>query len=93
MKKIKENTICSVSTKQGEGAIAVIRISGPKAKSICGKIFTSKHFQIKGDLKSNIVYYGKIKDGKKILDEVLLTYFQKPKSNFFIRCTSQIFDS
>ena len=80
MKKIKENTICSVSTKQGEGAIAVIRISGPKAKSICKKIFTSKHFQIKGDLKSNIVYYGKIKDGKKILDEVLLTYFQKPKS-------------
>jgi len=80
VKKIKENTICSVSTKQGEGAIAVIRISGPKAKSICKKIFTSKHFQIKGDLKSNIVYYGKIKDGKKILDEVLLTYFQKPKS-------------
>ncbi len=80
MKKIKENTICSVSTKQGEGAIAVIRISGPKAKSICKKIFTSKRFQIKGDLKSNTVYYGKIKDGKKILDEVLLTYFQKPKS-------------
>ena len=80
MKKIKENTICSVSTKQGEGAIAVIRISGPKAKSICKKIFNSTRFQTESDLKSNIVYYGKIKDGKKILDEVLLTYFQKPKS-------------
>ena len=80
MKKIKENTICSVSTRQGEGAIAVIRISGPKAKNICNKIFSSKNFQKKSGLKSNIVYYGKINDGKKILDEVLLSYFQSPRS-------------
>jgi len=80
VKKIKENTICSVSTRQGEGAIAVIRISGPKAKNICNKIFSSKNFQNESGLKSNIVYYGKIKDGKKILDEVLLSYFQSPRS-------------
>ena len=28
VKKIKENTICTISTKKGEGAIAIIRISG-----------------------------------------------------------------
>ena len=39
MQKIKENTICSVSTKHGEGAIAIIRISGKKATNICKKIF------------------------------------------------------
>ncbi len=80
MKKINKNTICSVSTKQGEGAIAIIRISGPKAKNVCKKIFKSKGYNKKIDLKPNIVYYGKIIDGKNVLDEVLLTYFQSPKS-------------
>lgn len=80
MKKITKNTICSVSTKQGEGAIALIRISGPKATNICQKIFVSKSFEKKNNFKPNIIYYGKIKDGKKILDEVLLSYFQNPRS-------------
>ena len=80
MKKRKENTICSISTKQGEGAIAIIRISGTKATSICKKIFSSKKIQKISDLKENRIYYGKITDGKKIIDEVVLTYFKGPKS-------------
>ncbi len=80
MKKRKENTICSISTKQGEGAIAIIRMSGTKATSICKKIFSSKKIQKISDLKENRIYYGKITDGKKIIDEVVLTYFKGPKS-------------
>jgi len=80
VKKRKENTICSISTKQGEGAIAIIRMSGTKATSICKKIFSSKKIQKISDLKENRIYYGKITDGKKIIDEVVLTYFKGPKS-------------
>ncbi len=80
MKKIKENTICSISTKKGEGAIAVIRISGKKTKSICKKIFSSKKIKKISDFKPNSTYYGKIVTQKKELDEVILTYFQSPKS-------------
>ena len=80
MEKTKENTICSISTKQGEGAIAIIRISGTKSTSICKKIFSSKKIKKISDLKENRIYYGKITDGKKIIDEVVLTYFKSPKS-------------
>jgi len=80
VEKTKENTICSISTKQGEGAIAIIRISGTKATSICKKIFSSKKLKKISDLKENRIYYGKITDGKKIIDEVVLTYFKSPKS-------------
>ncbi len=80
MKKTKQNTICSVSTKEGEGAIAIIRISGIKATHICKKIFFSKRIQKISDLQENRIYYGKIIEEKKIIDEVLLTYFKGPKS-------------
>ncbi|MEA4851797.1 MAG: tRNA uridine-5-carboxymethylaminomethyl(34) synthesis GTPase MnmE, partial [Paludibacter sp.] len=34
-----ETTICAISTPPGMGGIAVIRLSGPAAFSICDKIF------------------------------------------------------
>ena len=80
MKKFKENTICSISTKKGESAISVIRISGPKSKDICKKIFINKQIKKISDFKPNKIYLGKIVDNNKILDEVILSYFQNPKS-------------
>ena len=76
----QENTICTISTKKGEGAIAIIRISGDKAISICHKIFSSKKIKTKNNFKANTVYFGKIKKENTVIDEVLLTYFQSPKS-------------
>ena len=80
MKKFKENTICSISTKKGESAISVIRISGSKSKDICKKIFINKQIKKISDFKPNKIYLGKIVDNNKILDEVILSYFQNPKS-------------
>ena len=80
MNKLQENTICSVSTGHGEGAIALIRVSGNKSLSICKKIFFSKKITTTKQIKPNLAYYGKIKDFDQIIDEVILTYFKAPKS-------------
>ena len=80
VKKIKENTICTISTKKGEGAIAIIRISGTETTNICFNIFSSKKIKKENDFKANTIYFGKIKKDNQVLDEVLLTYFKAPKS-------------
>ena len=80
MKGSKENTICTISTKKGEGAIAIIRISGEKSINICYNIFSSKRIKKENDFKANTIYFGKIKKNNKVIDEVLLTYFKAPKS-------------
>jgi len=71
------DTIVAPATSQGNSAIAVIRLSGKQAISICDKVFQGK------DLKkqqTHTIHYGTIKDGNKIIDEVLVSIFKEPKS-------------
>jgi len=74
-------TICAISTASGQGAIAVIRVSGPQAIEICDKVFVStipnKKLSI---VKPNTVHYGSIFDGKQLIDEVLVSVFKAPHS-------------
>ena len=66
MKGSQENTICTISTKKGEGAIAIIRISGEKSINICYNIFSSKRIKKENDFKANTIYFGKIMKNNKI---------------------------
>ncbi len=76
---ITEDTIIALATTPGESAIGVIRISGPKALDILKKAFWPA--AQKGLFSSHKQYFGTIKNQKgEILDEVLATYFQGPKS-------------
>lgn len=78
--KIMDNrTIAAISTPQGVGGIAVIRISGQKATDIADKVFAGK---VKlSNAPSHTVHYGKIVDGKgEILDEVLVTIMRAPRT-------------
>ena len=70
-------TIVALSTPSGQGAIAVIRLSGPKAIDITDKIFLGKKLS-KQD--SHTIHFGKIMDGEQLLDEVLVSIFKNPKS-------------
>ncbi|TXI83395.1 MAG: tRNA uridine-5-carboxymethylaminomethyl(34) synthesis GTPase MnmE, partial [Crocinitomicaceae bacterium] len=71
------DTICALSTANGVGAIAVIRISGPDAFTISSSIF-SKDLQ-KTD--SHTALFGRIKDMEgRLVDEVLLTVLHEGKS-------------
>jgi len=83
------NTICAIATPPGEGAIAVIRISGENVFSIVEKIFTpaSKNKKL-SETKSHTLIFGYINDGKDILDEVLISIFKiRVKKVKFVRNT------
>jgi tRNA modification GTPase len=72
----REETICALSTPQGVGGIAVVRVSGKAAWEIVGKLF-SKPLQPEQKRKA---LFGCVYDGKEILDEVVVTLFQGPHS-------------
>jgi len=76
-----QDTICALATASGIAAISVIRISGEKSFEITNQIFyqKNKNTEIKA-LKSHHVYFGTIKNGEEIIDEVLLTVFKSPHS-------------
>src|SRR3990167_4507653 len=72
-----KDTIAAIATPPGEGAIAIIRLSGPAAFSIAKKIFTSPV----ETFASHTAHYGRIlaKDGST-LDAVLLIIMKAPRS-------------
>jgi tRNA modification GTPase len=78
---LNTDTICAVATPHGMGAIAVVRVSGPKAISIVSQLFTQngKPFDM-GNMVANKAYYGHIVDHGELLDEVLVTFFKDPHS-------------
>lgn len=78
---ILEDTICAISTAPGAGAIAVIRMAGPKAVSITEKVFRfARKNKPLSDQAPNTVHFGTIHDGKNDIDEVIVTLFKSPKS-------------
>ena len=77
---INYDTICSVSTSLGKGAISIIRISGEDALKICAQIFKSHNNKRITLNDHNKVILGHIIDNKNIIDEVLMTIFKSPKS-------------
>jgi tRNA modification GTPase len=73
----KEDTIVALATPQGVGAIAVIRLSGKDAIKITNRIFKGKDLEKQA---SHTIHFGTIRDGDKIIDEVLVSVFVAPKS-------------
>jgi len=74
------STICAIATAPGNGAIAVIRVSGPDAIAISNSIFYSKNkIEIK-DKEAYSIIFGDIKEGEELIDEVLISIFKNPKS-------------
>jgi tRNA modification GTPase len=74
--KLLTDTIVALATAPMESAIGLIRVSGKKAFSIVGRIFNKK---INESLAKNISF-GKIIDGNKVIDEVLVLSFKAPNS-------------
>ncbi len=67
-----EDTIAAIATPEGQGGIAVIRLSGNRALEIARIILDIQNDQI----KPRILYNRKIKD----LDDVMSVYMKAPKS-------------
>lgn len=72
-------TIAAIATPPGEGALAVIRISGEKALPVADAVFRA--MKRPSAAEERTVLFGKIVDAKgEVLDEVLLTVFRNPRS-------------
>lgn len=71
------DTIIALATPSGVGAIGVIRLSGPEAISLVNEVFNGKDLSVQ---HSHTIHFGTIRDGKQILDEVLVSIFIGPKS-------------
>jgi tRNA modification GTPase len=76
-----EDTICAPATAPGTGAIGIIRLSGPEAIVIADKIFKASGKSKKlSQQPSHTIVFGTIGNGKKTLDEVLMSVFREPHS-------------
>ena len=73
-----EDTIAAVATPPGEGAIGMVRISGPASHEILEKIF--EPFRGKHPLQPRRAVYGKIQDESGLLDQVVATIYRSPAS-------------
>ena len=72
------DTICAISTSQGVGAIAIIRVSGDESINIVNSIFKGKDLT---KVDSHTINYGHIVDHEgKIIDEVLVSVMKSPKT-------------
>ena len=75
--------IAAISTPSGIGGIAVVRVSGPSAISICDKVY--RHFKAGNTLasrKTHTLTYGQIIDPEsgEVIDEVVASVFRAPHS-------------
>ena len=77
---IFQDTIVALATPSGSGAIAIIRLSGEGALPIVSKVFQSVSGKIISAQKTHTIHLGHIKDGEKIIDQVLVSIFKNPNS-------------
>ncbi|MDR2006346.1 MAG: tRNA uridine-5-carboxymethylaminomethyl(34) synthesis GTPase MnmE [Acidaminococcales bacterium] len=74
------DTISAVCTAAGEGAVGIVRISGPVSAQIAGKIFKAQNGLSLAAAGSHKMLYGHIYDQDKIIDEVFCVYMRAPRS-------------
>ncbi|MFZ3590512.1 tRNA uridine-5-carboxymethylaminomethyl(34) synthesis GTPase MnmE [Bacillus sp. DJP31] len=73
------DTIAAISTPMGEGAIAIVRLSGEGSISVATKIFKGKHLT---EVPSHTIHYGHILDTKSglIVEEVMVSVMRAPRT-------------
>lgn len=71
------DTIVAPATAAG-GAIAVVRVSGWEAFTLCDRLFRGR--KPLAGAEGYTVHYGEIMDGDRIVDDVLATVFRAPHS-------------
>jgi len=75
---LAQDTIVALATSPGaDGAIAVIRLSGPEAIVLANSVFRGKDLTKQA---SHTVHFGTVRDGAEIIDEVLVSVFVAPNS-------------
>lgn len=76
---LEEDTITAISTPVGEGAIAIVRLSGPKAIGISSALFKGKDLK---QVDTHTIHYGKIIDPEtnSVAEEVMVSVMRAPRT-------------
>lgn len=76
------DTIAAISTPMGEGAIAIVRLSGDKAIAIADQLFKGVGGKRLLNVVSHTIHYGHILDPKteKVAEEVMISVMKAPKT-------------
>lgn len=72
-----EDTIVALATPPGEGGIAILRISGPRAEEILLGAFRPRQ---KAPMVSHMLTYGQVLDGEELVDEAMAVVMRAPRS-------------
>ncbi|MBI1871598.1 MAG: tRNA uridine-5-carboxymethylaminomethyl(34) synthesis GTPase MnmE [Chlamydiae bacterium] len=75
-----DDTIASIATPPGEGAIGIIRLSGPQTLTIADHLFRSKKGCLPSSFKSHHFYFGEICEENETIDEGMACLMRSPKS-------------
>ncbi|QAS52864.1 tRNA uridine-5-carboxymethylaminomethyl(34) synthesis GTPase MnmE [Halobacillus litoralis] len=76
---METDTITAISTPMGEGAIAIVRLSGPEAVKIAADLFKGKDLN---NVDSHTMHYGKIIDPEtgEMAEEVMVSVMRAPRT-------------
>lgn len=80
--RMQSDTIAAIATPPGEGGLAVIRISGPRALEVADRVFrpAGKRSCLPSAAPSHTLHYGHVHRRGEIVDEVLLAVMRKPRT-------------
>lgn len=75
---VSADTIAAISTAPAEGAISLVRISGPDAVNVADVIFhgTGKP----SSFAAHTQHFGEIREGEQLVDQVMLSVHRAPAS-------------
>lgn len=71
------DTIIALSTPQGVGALAIVRLSGSEALSIINTVFGGRDLT---KVDSHTLHFGTIRAEEEVIDEVVVSVFKGPNS-------------
>ena len=76
---MQEDTIVSIATPIGKGAISIIRMSGKESLEIALKVFFAKHLK-KNNIIPRKMYFGDFKLENNAFEQCLMVFFKNPFS-------------
>ena len=77
------DTIAAISTPMGEGAIAIVRLSGDKAVEIANRVFKTPGGKSLMEQPSHTIHYGHLHEPKTGEDGIA-------KANMWLRCAERV---
>jgi tRNA modification GTPase len=80
--KMELDTIAAISTPLGEGAIAIVRLSGDEAINIADKLFKAPSNKRLTEVDSHTIHYGHMIDPTTgdVVEEVMVSLMKGPKT-------------